>query len=484
MKKISLALIIIIGISFSCTKDFEEFNTDKKNPTEVPSGFLFANSLKALGDQMASTNVNLNVFKLWAQYWTETTYTDEANYDIINRTIADLTFREWYRDVLSDLNDAKKAIEGEAAEGATAIAEKQNKLSVVNIVEVFCYMRLVDIFGNVPYTEACDIDNISPVYDDAATIYDDLLARLDNALSEINDGHGSFGGDDVFFHGDVAMWKKFANTLKVRIGTNLADVSGDKAKEAIEGAYMNAFAAGEICEIQYETGSMANPLYQDMVQSGRDDFVAANTIVDIMNNLNDPRRWSYFDTNLGEDTFLGGEYGESSAFSQYSHAALEIQEPDYPYTILDYTELCFYLAEAAARGYNVGGSAEEWYNNGIMASMEHWGVSTADAEAYMAQADVAWSTAPGDWKQKIAVQEWLAFYIRGLEGWTTWRRLDWPEFNLPPAPESDDGQVPKRFTYPVNEQTLNADNYMSASEAIGGGTYADYMSTKIFWDVN
>ena len=115
-----------------------------------------------------------------------------------------------------------------------------------------------------------------------------------------------------------------------------------------------------------------------------------------------------------------------------------------------------------------------------MSSMDHWGVSGADAATYMAQANVAWATAAGDWKQKIATQEWLSFYIRGLEAWTTWRRLDAPQMNLPPTPETDDRQVPKRFTYPINEQTLNATNYYSAADAVGG----DLMSTKLFWDMH
>lgn len=473
MKKIIFALIILIGVSSSCTKNFEEFNTDKKNPTDVPGGFVFANAQKALSDQIASTNVNLNVFKLFAQYWTETTYTDESNYDIINRTVADLTFREWYRDVLSDLNNAKDLITAEAAEGTVATKEKENKLLIIDIVEVFCYQRLVDIFGDVPYTEACDIDNISPVYDNAFAIYQDLINRLNADVAGLDAGYGSFGVDDVFFGGDVAMWVKFANTLKVRIGINLADYDSDLAKSTIESAYGGAFAEGEICEVHYDQ-IQTNPLYQDLVQSGRDDFVATNTIVDIMNDLSDPRRWAYFDTNLGDDVFIGGIYGESNAFAQYTHIAKPIQAPDYPMTILDYTELCFYLAEAATHGYSVGGTAEEWYYNGIQSSMDHWGISQADADAYMAQADVVYD------ESKIAVQEWLSFYLRGLEGWTTWRRLDAPAMNLPPAPETDDGQVPKRFTYPVNEQTLNSTNYYSAADAIGG----DLMSTKVFWDKN
>ena len=90
MKKLKflIYLVLIIFIA-SCTKNFEDFNTDTKNPSDVPGETLFSNAQKALADQRASTNVNINVFKLWSQYWTETTYTDEANFDIVNRNIPD-----------------------------------------------------------------------------------------------------------------------------------------------------------------------------------------------------------------------------------------------------------------------------------------------------------------------------------------------------------------------------------------------------------
>ena len=97
MKKIYLILLVLIGMSISCTKNFEDFNTDKKRPVEVPGGFLFANAQKALGDHTATPNVNLNILKLIAQYWTETTYTDEANYDLANRSIMANQFLIYYR---------------------------------------------------------------------------------------------------------------------------------------------------------------------------------------------------------------------------------------------------------------------------------------------------------------------------------------------------------------------------------------------------
>jgi hypothetical protein len=477
MKKTYILFILLVGIGFSCTDDFEEFNTDQKKPTEVPGDFLFANAQKALADQVASTNVNLNIWKLFAQYWTETTYTDEANYDIINRNIPDNTFRTYYRDVLNDLKDAKTVIAGEEVVGEEATMAKANKLLIIDLLIAYCYNRLVDIFGMVPYTKALDIENISPVYDNGEAIYEALINSVTEAVAGLNDEYGSFGSNDLYFGGDVEMWKKFGNSLKVKMGITLADVNPTLAQSTVESAYAGAFAPNELCELVYLGGSNSNPLYVDLVQSGRHDFVAANTIVDIMNTLGDPRRAAYFTKFEGE--YVGGIYGESNNFSQYSHVADPIQEPTFPMTLLDGVEVAFYLAEAAERGFNVG-SAEDHYDAAITASFAYWDV--ADVGAYLGKSEVDYSTAAGDWKQKIGTQAYIAYYVRGLVAWNSWRRLDQPALNLPPAPETSDGQVPKRFTFPVNEQTLNGANYSAAAAAIG--PLGDVMHQKVFWDKN
>lgn len=475
MRKIYLFLVILMGISVSCTKDFEDYNTDKKHPTEVPGGYLFANAQKALGDQIASTNVNLNIWKLWSQYWTETTYTDEANYDIINRNIAGNTFRVYYRDILRDLKEARMYIEAEPASGEEQLAIKANRLYIIDAVEAYCYSNLLDIFGNIPYSEALDIDNYQPKYDDALAVYSDLLLKLEAAANGLNSGFGSFDSDDLFFGGDVAMWIKFVNTLRIRIAITIADAPGSvNVKSIVESAYNGSFAYGDLCQLNYPGGTMSNPLYQDLVQSGRHDFVAANTLIDVMNSLQDPRLPAYF-TMVGDTVYVGGNYGESSAFSQFSHIADPIQAENFPITILDYTELAFYLAEAAERQMNVGGTAEEYYNLAVSSSFDFWGID--GAVEYLLKPEVAYSTAAGSWKQKIGTQAWLAYYLRGLTSYTSWRRLDFPILNLAPT-ITDYNQIPVRFTYPVAEQTLNATNYYQAASAIGG----DMLTTKLFWD--
>jgi hypothetical protein len=474
MKRIYIVLLILIGISVSCTKNFEDFNTDKKKPTAVPGDFLFANAQKALADQVASANVNLNIWKLISQYWTETTYQDESNYNIVNRTIPDLIFRTYYRDVLEDFKDARASLAADPVAGDD-IKIRENKYQIIDLLEVYCYQRLVDIFGNIPYSQALDIENISPAYDDAFTIYKDLIARIDVDIAGLNESYGSFDANDLYFAGDIAMWKKFAYSLKVKLGITLADYDATLAQSTVESAYAGAFAPDERCELVYLGGTNSNPIYIDLVQSGRHDFVAANTIVDIMNTLEDPRRAAYFTTF--NDAYVGGPYGYPNTFSQFSTAADPIVAPTFPVTLLDGTEIAFYLAEAAEHGFSVGGDAESHYNAAITSSFNYWGMGDM-AAAYLAKSEVAYSTAQGTWQQKIGTQAWLAYYIRGLVGYNSWRRLDFPVLNLPPVAETDDGNVPNRFTYPVNEQTLNAANYYQAAQAIGG----DNMTTKLFWD--
>lgn len=479
MKKINFILLIIIAVLLSsCTGNFEEFNKDVKNPTEVPGDALFSNAQKALSDQIASTNVNRNIWKLWSQYWTETTYTDEANYNVFNRKIPDNTFSTYYRSILNNLKQAKLNIDAEEVIGDAAKAEKANKLAIINLLMAYSSQRLVDIFGDVPYSNSLKIgETLSPSYDDAFTIYKDLISRVDAALSTLDDSNGSFGSYDLYYGGDVALWKKFGNSLKLKIGINLADVDSGLSKSTVEAAASAGVIANasESCKMDYLSGSPnTNPIHASLVLSGRKDFIPANTIVDRMNDLNDPRRDDYF-TLYNDSIYSGGIYGINSAFADYSHISSKISAAEFPCTLFDDVEMNFYLAEAAARGYNVG-NAEDFYNDAVKGSILNWGGTEDEADSYLAT--VAYDS--GDWKNSIGTQAWIAYYTRGFIGYTSWRRLDAPELHGSADAQTEGGVVPKRFTYPINEQTLNKTNYESAASAIGG----DDLLTKIFWDKN
>jgi len=479
MKKILSITLLSALLWSSCIKDLTKLNVDPKNPNVVPSYTLFSNAEKQFTDLVATTDVNINIFRLLAQHWTETTYTDESNYDISSRDIPVFWWNPFYRDVLNNLERAKILI----ATDVTDAGQQKNEIAMADILQVYSYYYLVTTFGNVPYSEALNIEVTQPKYDDAATIYADLLTRLDADLAALDDAANGFGSSDLIYGGDVASWKKFANSLKVKMGILIADSDPATAKTTIESAAPNAFTSNDDNAVfQYLSAPPnTNPAYTDQIQSGRGDFVVTSVLVDTMKKFNDPRMAAYFSTDANGD-YTGGEYGAGNSFATFSKptgydGGPGVFQIDFPGVILSYAEVEFYLAEAAARGYNVGGTAEEHYNAAITASIEQWGGTAEEAATYLAQPAVAYATAPGDWKHKIGIQEWIAFYNQGYEAWTTWRRLDVPELLAPPEAITD---IPVRLTYPSLEQNLNKTNVLSASAALG--PLGDDVTTKLWFD--
>lgn len=478
MKKIFLILTAAV-MAVSCSDNIEDLNQNIKDPTAVSGESLFASAQKQLADQIVTPNVNLNNLRLWTQQLQETTYTDESQYDQITRAIPDNHWREMYRDVLKDLDEAARVISETDNDLTNAL--KPNKLAIIEVLTVYAYSNLVETYGNVPYSEALDIDNLLPAYDDGLTVYKDLIARLNAAIGGMNVGVGSFNGNqDLMYSGDVAQWKKFANSLKLRMGITLSDVDEGLARTTVESAFTSGVFTSNADNGSYMYSASApnnNPMNDNLVLSGRNDYVAAVTIIDIMNGLEDPRRPAYFTDVDGE--YIGGEIGEISAYSDFSHVADRVVDPAEPGVLLSYVEVRFLLAEAAARGFSVGGDAATHYAAGITASFDYWNVDgVAD---YLARPDVdyttalAASTSTPAWKQVIGVQAYLGLYNRTFASYLSIRRLDYPILAEPTGAESG---FPVRYLYPVLEQTLNTDNYNEASSAIGG----DAAETQLFWD--
>jgi hypothetical protein len=220
-----------------------------------------------------------------------------------------------------------------------------------------------------------------------------------------------------------------------------------------------------------------NDIYDSYVNDARKDYLPTNTIIDLMLDLEDPRIDDYFTTNE-DGIYIGAVAGLDGAqsYQLFSHFQDVFFEPTFPAMIIDYIEAEFLLAEAAARGgYSVSGSAEEHYNNAIRASILYWGGTDAEADTYLASSGVAYDQ--NNWKERIGTQKWLALYNRGIEAWAEWKRLDYPQLNVPEGMVY--GDIPLRFVYPYNEELQNKANWENASAKIGG----DETSTPVFWDV-
>tara|TARA_B100001996_G_scaffold375409_1_gene355314 strand:+ start:1616 stop:3049 length:1434 start_codon:yes stop_codon:yes gene_type:complete len=471
--KFSITCLSLILLACQTDNEYEEYNRNPKNPSVVPYATLFSSATKSLVDEMVTTNYNTSIYKFLAQYWTQTTYTDETNFNMQNRKIPQNHWYTMYANVLYDLKDA--AARAEAGSSINKAAEKAQ----ITVLEVFAWQNMVDTFGNIPYSQALNpAEYPLPVYDDAATIYTDLMARLDAAITALSGSTAGFSSADLIYGGDISKWSKFANSLKLRLAMRLADVNPSVSKTAAEAAIAAGVMTSNADNAAFSYLSAppnTNPIWVSIVQSGRKDYVACKTFVDVLNGLGDPRVEIFFKDKVG-GVIVGGPYGANNTYTKYSHIADNVLAADFEGTILDFVEVSFLQAEAVERGYTLAGTAAQHYENGIRASMAYWGGDTAAQDAYMAKPDVAYATAPGDWAQKIATQFWIGMYNRGFEGWNVWRRFDG---KIPLAlPEISGNPIPTRYTYPINEQNLNETNRSAAASAIGGDT----QTTKIFWD--
>ncbi|MFZ0471498.1 MAG: SusD/RagB family nutrient-binding outer membrane lipoprotein, partial [Bacteroidales bacterium] len=330
-------------------------NIDPKNAKTVSPNALFTQAEYALFQQVAELDYNLNCSRFLAQYLSEVTYTNETRYNFSDRQVPDNFSGILYRDALFNLKDCGQQIAAKAITPSFTEGIQKNQLTIINLLEIYAYHVLVDQFGDTPYTEALmGAENSRPAYDDALTIYQDLITRLNTVITDLDDTFSGFGDADILYNDDIVLWKKFAASLKLRIALRMADVPSMNSSALVS----QALSAGVFTDQSesaifhfYGIAPYVNPYYQAFVLNARKDFCPTNTIIDMMNALNDPRRAIWF-TEYPAGTYTGLPYGKSgsSSYSKFSHIADNIRiDPEYPAVVMDYVEVEFLLAEAAAR---------------------------------------------------------------------------------------------------------------------------------------
>jgi hypothetical protein len=502
MKKISI-ILLSIALLTSCVDSLDDYNIDQKKAGTTTAETLYSAALKNLTDIVTTPNVNSNNIRLYVQHWTTTTYLDEPRYIMTSRAIPQNFWDALYRDVLSDLKEARRIIE---ADQFILPNVKNNQLAQIGILEVYAWSVLVNSFGDIPYSEALDIANSLPEYEDAHTIYLDLLDRLDVALSLLNTTPAApypigFAGGDLLYNGKtnpISFWVKFGNSLKLKLAMVIADVPADAARvsKAVTEATRNngeflMKANADNARFPYINDAPNNNPVATNTNSlftSRQDFLPSNTIINQMNSTSDPRRAAWF--TLWVETppegqpappgiYKGGTYGQTNTpVTLFSRLGARVISPTAEALLVDYSEVEFLLAEAVERNLIVGDAAVH-YNNAITASLSYWGVASADITTFLAQPNVAYATAAGDWKDKIGTQKWVALFNRGYDAWVEWRRLDAPAL-APPTVANQTLVIPKRLIYPVIEQQVNGTNRNAAVAKLNGGL--DVASVRLFWD--
>lgn len=474
INKYFLSFFIMVFLLGACTDDFEELNTDPNNPVLVPAENLLTEAQFRLADRIWGRALNFGMGMLMVQHFSLNEYAENSRYNLSN-SLYNASWSSFYAGVLTDLNEAKRLTE---ANETITESVKNNRMAVLTVLRVYTFQTITDTWGRVPYSQAHQPDEFpNPEYDTQESIYDGLINEINTAIGQISPGEIGFPSGDVIFQGDMTMWGKFANSLKIRLGMRLTEVAPAKAGALVSEAFnhpLGVFSSPEE-NAHFVFGSsqeIANPFFVDAVT--RDDFAISEILVTRLKERNDPRLAAYALPNT-TGNYVGIPYGltdpETFLFKpQSSRPHSSIRQASAPAKLLSYSEIEFFRAEAIERGYITAGNAEEAFNNAVTASMLEWGLTAADAEAYLA-ANPYDAT---NWRASIGYEKWVALYTHGLEAWAERRRLDEPSLPVPAAAVID--QIPVRFFYPAIEAEANEANLVAVGE--------NNLTSRVWWDVN
>jgi hypothetical protein len=475
--KYKTVLVLFMAILGACTKDFEKINTNPNSPETTSTEFLlsevvlstaYAYQENAVGRRPASAARYLTLVR-------------NNGYDLFDWGPVD------WDDIYARLSVNKTLLE---------TAEKRSEsqyMAISKIMKAFNFAYLTDLYGDIPYTQALkskESNVIYPEYDQQQVIYPDLLRELREANDILKGNTGEINAKgDVMFKGKALQWRKFANSLRLRMllriskayapaFTEMQAIISDKASFPVfessadnaEVAYLGSLAAyswpgGPLAMIDFDyqktkvSKELADRLIQrndprlgvwvERVKSTAGSTVDPNQYVGVPNAIDAPAAY-----NGGEDHVSVF----SSAFFRKNGGS---SNPLLNASLMTYTEQCFILAEAIQRGKIAvpGETAESMYYKGIRASMSSYGITVPSG--YFDQSIVKYD---GTLEQLIT-QKWMAMLFKGAEGWFDQRRTGYPAFVT--GPLAAGRGIPKRYVFPDSESAKNKVNYQKAVSAFG-----------------
>jgi SusD/RagB-like outer membrane lipoprotein len=511
-----IAGIMCISLLHSCTKKYTEINADPSKITEITSGelpFLFT---KALHGVYSSYQTDQNLFAdLYAQYYANTSVNFATDRLAVQPAWSDAVYTAAYSGVMPQLQIIMQNVEPSSPEYA-----------LCNIWWVFTFHRVTDYFGPIPYSEAGNGQK-NVAYDAMDKIYTDFFKRLDEAVNVLKQNPASkpFGTADLIYAADVSKWIKFANTLRLRLALRISAVDPARAKTEAEaavagGVFTTSPADDALMKRGNATSAAINPLSS---MSEYNEFRMSATMESIMKGYQDPRMSVYWLPARSTNEYNGFRNGLNSAQlgnalnsnAANSHVGARWTSPasggittfeSTPLNVMSAAEAYFLRAEGALLGWNMGGNAKSFYEQGIRNSMLQWGVSNNTAiDAYINSSQVP--VAPQDFLnspaitdvsvafhtsnqniqlEQIAIQKWLAIFPDGKEAWADIRRHR--RFKLYQVVNSDNPniantatQLVRRIPYPDKEYQVNLPEITKAVQLLGG---PDTHLTRLWWDKN
>lgn len=508
--------VALLGAFSSCNSDaLEELNIDPNASKDINLEFLLARGiLRITNDNGMHIRANHIYASNFIQHNADVGAFPQGDKYLYNGGYSDAMWNAFYGDALKQLTNVVDNAKDDPA--------KVNLYAMALATRTYLLFRLTDMYGNLPYQQAArGLDgqqNWYPTYDTQDAIYGFIVDDLKEARGLLTSSANDIGTQDLLYGGDTDLWKKFINSLLIRVGMRLTKVDATRAQGIVEEAVSDSngiftsLADDAFVVHTAGTGDNTNGIAAPLRESETyaSGLRPSNTLIDWMVTGNDPRltiisggTGNPFDAstwNTSEHIGLPNGLDNNTAalwavnegliadVSEYNIDLFSFINPDIydvadPAYLLSYAEVEFNLAEAALRGWNVSGSATEHFEAGVRAAINKWtafdaglAVSTTDIDTYLTGINFG---AAGNQMELIGEQYWASQYFDHIEAWYNWRRTDFP--NLTPVNYSGNvtnGTIPRRLRYPESEIGDNPANYGSAVQAQG----ADLFTTRVWWD--
>ncbi|TDE17352.1 SusD/RagB family nutrient-binding outer membrane lipoprotein [Dyadobacter psychrotolerans] len=491
----------------SCDKDFVELNTNPNAVTVPNTPYIFS---KAVYDGAAySGNKGSLLFGLM-QY--TTSYNDVEGFGSkyvasqVNATGG--VFTNAYPNQINEIGEVIKAVKDDPT--------KVNLYAVARIWRVYCFSRLTDLYGDIPYSEAGQGYNLStfqPKYDTQSAIYADMLKELEASATSLDAANAAtFGSSDLIYQGNIVKWKKLAYSLMLRLGMRLTKVEPATAQtwvtKAIAGGVIRDYA--DIAKVSYLSGGQninKNPIAWQLLN---DNYLRAdgvnnteggkyqNVFINSLKANNDPR------LSVLSVVYVNGVASSDESIQKGMPATINGTKPadfvtysepkqttvlkvDAPLLLFTTAESNFLLAEAALKGWYTTETAASLYEKGVRAAMQQWDlisgttntISQARIDSYVTAHAFKTTGTMAQQLEQIYNEFWVGIFPDAQEVYNNYRRTGYPALvpNVYPG-NATGGRIFRRFLYPVSEQTLNREAYNAAVQQQG----TDDLLTRIWWD--
>lgn len=514
----SIALLGLSVVLASCTKNYSEINTDRNTIATVSNAempFLFSKAQSVAIPNVWSYQVAQNLFAdQYAQYFASTATYFPSDRLVIRMDWVGAAFNPIYTSMMPQLQSIMEASAPNTAEHALA-----------NIVWVLGFHRVTDYWGPIPYSKAGEPGK-TVAYDPQDKIYDDFFKRLNEAVTilKTKTAEQPFGSFDLMYGGNVNKWIKFANSLRLRLALRISKVDPARAKTEAEAAVaagvMTNSPEDDALIKRSDAGSDWNGL---SVMSDWNEFRMSASMESVLKGYSDPRMPVYFLPAATTGTYEGLRNGLTSTQQTEainkpdanSHVGPRWSSPSFkgissylttPQNVMSTAEAWLLRAEGALLGWNMGGSAKQFYEEGITNSLKQWGITdAATINSYINSTSTP--IAPQDYlnspamtnipvkfneanpdvaREQIATQKWLALFPDGAEAWADYRRSRY--LKLYPVANSDNPDITntstqwiRRIPFLLSEQQNNGPEVKKAESLLNG---PDKVTTPLWWDKN